>query len=420
MKCEKAWVGTGSISDTLIGVAEAGLVTGLCSVLRNYNLITSVQQVGKLRHHHIQQFILDIMKLSGTLAALLYISLRPVIAMVSPIVVNTWPFTAATLAAYKQLTSSVDSDPIDAVVAGCSKAEELQVDFTVGWGGSPDENGETTLDALVMSGIDQNMGAVAGLRNIKDATKVARDVLRLTKHSILAGSLATEFAVKLGYPFESLTSDFSKKIHEEWVANNCSPNFWTDPTKVTCPSSKISNIISNQMEKMARALQVDEHNHDTIGQIALQADGRMAVGMSSNGARHKIAGRVGDAPIPGAGGYVDDEVGACVATGDGDVMMRYSPSFLGVELMRGGMSPQQAANTAIERIALKSKDFSGAIVCVSNSGVHAAACQGFQGFSYSVQSNGTTEEDVQVFQIEPLTPPTRAQRVLMEGHWGIA
>lgn len=361
------------------------------------------------------------MKLGSTFSFLVYLSLHPVIAVVNPIVVNTWPFTAATLAAYKQLTSSVDADPIDAVVAGCSKAEELQVDFTVGWGGSPDENGETTLDALVMSGVDQNMGAVAGLRNIKDATKVARDVLRLTKHSLLAGSSATDFAVKLGYPFESLTSDFSQQIHEEWVANNCTPNFWSDPTKVTCPLSNSSNTISHQMNaNMARALQVDEHNHDTIGQIALQADGRMAVGMSSNGARHKIAGRVGDAPIPGAGGYVDDEVGACVATGDGDVMMRYNPSFLGVELMRAGIDPQQAANTAIERIALKNKEFSGAIVCLSNSGVHAAACQGFQGFSYSVQNSGTTEEDVEVFQIQPLTPPTRAQRVFMESHWGVA
>ena len=361
------------------------------------------------------------MKLGSSLGPLVYLSIRPVAAMVNPIVVNTWPFTGATLAAYQQLTSSHDSDPIDAVVAGCSKSEELQNDFTVGWGGSPGENGETTLDALVMSGVDQNMGAVAGLRNIKDATKVARDVLRLTKHSLLAGSLATEFAVKLGYPFESLTSDYSKQIHEEWVANNCTPNFWTDPTDVTCPSPNESSIVSQQtMAKMARALQIDEHNHDTIGQIALQADGRMAVGMSSNGARHKIAGRVGDAPIPGAGAYVDDDVGACVATGDGDVMMRYSPAFLGVELMRGGLSPQEAANKSIERIALKNKEFSGAIVCVSKSGVHAAACQGFQSFSYSVQSNGTTEEDVKVFQIQPLTPPTKAQRTLMESHWGVA
>lgn len=167
-------------------------------------------------------------------------------------------------------------------------------------------------------------------------------------------------------------------------------------------------------------VEFDEHNHDTIGQIALQSDGRMAVGMSSNGARHKIAGRIGDAPLPGAGGFVDDEVGACVATGDGDVMMRYSPAFLGVELMRNGMSPCEAAEAAVARIAKKNKDFSGAVVCVSNRGEHGAASQGFRNFSYSVQSGGRTEADVEIVVVKPMTAPTTEQRILMRSHWGIA
>lgn len=326
------------------------------------------------------------------------------------LIVNTWPFTAATHEAYRTLTSSVDADPLNAVVAGCSKSEELQDDYTVGWGGSPDSNGETTLDAFVMRGSDQNMGAVAGLRSIKDATKVARDVMLLTKHSLLSGELATEFAVGLGYTKVDLSSEYSRGLHKEWVTNGCVPNFWEDGR--SCSGS--------MAEESPMQAHFDEHNHDTIGQIALQADGRMAVGLSSNGARHKIAGRVGDAPLPGAGGYVDDEVGACVATGDGDVMMRQCPAFLGVELMRGGMSPQEAADDAVRRIAKKSKNFSGAIVCVSNTGEHAAACQGFEAFSYSVQDSGSTEKDVQVIKIQPLTPPTKEQRILMESHWGIA
>jgi N4-(beta-N-acetylglucosaminyl)-L-asparaginase len=144
------------------------------------------------------------------------------------------------------------------------------------------------------------------------------------------------------------------------------------------------------------------------------------VGMSSNGARHKIAGRVGDAPIPGAGGFADDDVGACVATGDGDVMMRYSPAFLGVELMRNGMSPKEAAEAVVARIAKKNKEFSGAVVCVSNQGEHGGASQGFKNFSYSVQSGGETEADVEVVVVKPLTAPTTEQRILMESHWGIA
>lgn len=326
--------------------------------------------------------------------------------MLQPIVVNTWPFTAAAHDAYLSLTSSPTSDPIDAVVAGCSKAEEMQCDYTVGWGGSPDSNGETTLDAMVMRGSDQNMGAVAGLRGIRDATKVARDVMLLTKHSLLAGGLATGFAKELGYESGDLRSDYSRKLHDEWKENGCVPNFWIDGRSCN----------GTAYEESAMQNHFHEHNHDTIGQIVLQADGRMAIGLSSNGARHKIAGRVGDAPIPGAGGYVDDEVGACVATGDGDVMMRHCPAFLGVELMRGGMAPQGAADEAIRRISKKSKVFSGAVVCVSKSGEHAAACQGFEGFSYSVQSDGNSEKDVKVIKIQPLTTTTKEQKVMMESH----
>ena len=334
--------------------------------------------------------------------------------MITPMIVNTWPFTRPCHAGYLTLTENATVDPVAAVIAGCSLAEALQCDHTVGWGGSPDSNGETTLDAMVMRGVDQEMGAVAGLRGVKDATKVAGEVMRRTRHSVLAGESASEFAVGLGYKMEDLSSSYSRKLHEEWVANGRKPSFWKDGWEGT--GKQRNGTEANG----AGHVEFNEHNHDTIGQIALQSDGRMAVGMSSNGARHKIAGRVGDAPLPGAGGFVDDEVGACVATGDGDVMMRYSPAFLGVELMRNGLSPLEAAEAAVARIVKKNKGFSGAVVCVSNKGQHAAASQGFRNFSYSVQSGGRTEADVEVIVVKPMTAPTTEQRILMESHWGIA
>ena len=69
---------------------------------------------------------------------------------------------------------------------------------------------------------------------------------------------------------------------------------------------------------------VDRRNHDTIGVIAIQPNGDIAAGTSTNGARHKVPGRVGDSPVIGSGAYVDNDVGAAVATGDGDLMMRFS------------------------------------------------------------------------------------------------
>lgn len=72
-----------------------------------------------------------------------------------------------------------------------------------------------------------NVGAVASLRRIKRAISVARDVLEHTQHSILAGDLATEFAVQMGFHEESLTTDASKKLWMEWRnKNSCQPNFW--------------------------------------------------------------------------------------------------------------------------------------------------------------------------------------------------
>lgn len=71
----------------------------------------------------------------------------------------------------------------------------------------------------------------------------------------------------------------------------------------------------------ARSL-ISEGNHDTIGMIIVDQRGDLACGTTTNGAANKIAGRVGDSPVAGAGCYVNNDVGGAAATGDGDVMMR--------------------------------------------------------------------------------------------------
>lgn len=71
-----------------------------------------------------------------------------------------------------------------------------------------------------------DIGGVGGLRNIKSAISVARKVLENTKHSLLGGNLATDFALKMGFKKESLETDESKDMWMQWKANNCQPNFW--------------------------------------------------------------------------------------------------------------------------------------------------------------------------------------------------
>ncbi|XP_073811541.1 N(4)-(Beta-N-acetylglucosaminyl)-L-asparaginase [Musca autumnalis] len=302
-----------------------------------------------------------------------------------PLVINTWAFGEANEAAWTTLKAG--GSAIDSLVEGCSTCEELQCDGTVGYGGSPDENGETTLDAMIIDGSNMNMGAVAGMKEIKSAAKVARLVLEHTKHSLLVGEAATNFAVMMGMDRESLTTDKSKAIHKEWLENKCQPNFWVnvkpDPEK-ECGPYKPNQDLTILTQEDYYSYKVDQWNHDTIGMIVIDNKGQIVAGTSTNGARNKIPGRVGDSPIPGAGAYADNDVGAAVATGDGDVMMRFLPSFLAVELLRGGLTPEDAATESMQRILRFYPKFSGGLVVVTRFGRFAAACVGMEKFPYSV------------------------------------
>ncbi|CAL8074669.1 unnamed protein product [Orchesella dallaii] len=317
-----------------------------------------------------------------------------------PVIINTWRFTEATQTAWNTLTRG--GTALDAVEQGCTKCEELQCDTTVGYVSSPDENGETTLDAMIMDGETHAVGAVGCLRNVKNAIGVARKVMEHTKHTLLVGELATDFAVKMGFPLESLATNESLQMHNDWKTNKCQPNFWKnvapDPVTNCGPYSPInlSSVSTNNKESRPK---IDELNHDTIGMVVIDANGRIASGTSSNGARNKIPGRVGDAPITGAGSYVDKEVGGAACTGDGDIMARFLPSLLTVEEMRRGATPEDAARFAISRISRFYPSFSGGIVAVNIQGDIGAACHNLpDGFPFSYVQATLPDVKVDVVQ----------------------
>ncbi|XP_017837906.1 putative N(4)-(beta-N-acetylglucosaminyl)-L-asparaginase GA14866 [Drosophila busckii] len=327
-----------------------------------------------------------------------------------PMAINTWNFTDANAMAWRILKQSRGGvrQTRNAVVEGCTKCEQLQCDGTVGYGGSPDEQGETTLDAMVMDGATMDVGAVAGMRLIKDAIRVARHVLERTAHTMLVGDAATEFAISMGFRSESLVTPESKTMYQQWKAKDCQPNFWRnvhpDP-KISCgPYEPTATPLTRWKEDRARTeYQIGAKHHDTIGMIAIDVDHHIHAGTSTNGARHKIHGRVGDSPIPGAGAYADNEVGAAVATGDGDVMMRFLPTLLAVEAMRNGKSPAEAAEVGIRRILKHYKEFSGAVIAVNRLGQYAAACHGMREFPFVV-SNPTQAIHVETVKCLPPEP----------------
>lgn len=304
-----------------------------------------------------------------------------------PLVVNTWGFSNATLRAWHVLTVE-NGTALDAVEQGCSQCEEDQCDGTVGYGGSPDEDGETTLDALIIDGPRYAMGAVGDLRRVKRAISVARAVMERSTHTFLVGEKATKFAVEMGFQEESLSTNHSKQMWQDWHRARCQPNYRQnvvpDP-RTSCGPYHPAEQLSTQEERPSAA---SELNHDTIGMVVIDGQKRLSAGTSTNGMNHKIPGRVGDSPIPGAGAYADQEVGGAAATGDGDILMRYLPSYQVVESMRRGVDPRTASVDALHRIVRHHPQFVGGLIAVSIDGTYGAACHGIPTFPYSVAKPG--------------------------------
>ncbi|GAA0881008.1 N(4)-(beta-N-acetylglucosaminyl)-L-asparaginase [Algoriphagus jejuensis] len=242
-----------------------------------------------------------------------------------PLILSTWnhglPANADAWAKLKE-TGSI----LDAVEAGVRNTELDLTNLSVGLQGLPDREGITTLDASIMTG-DGACGSVAFVRQIKHPITLARAVMEKTPHVMIVGEGARQFAIAEGFPIEEeVLSPEAQKAYDKW--------------KVTSQYKPIINI----------------ENHDTIGMIGLDANGKLAGSCTTSGLSYKMHGRVGDSPIIGAGLFVDDEVGAATATGLGESIIRICGSFLIVELMRQGRTPQEACEEAVKRLISKNKN----------------------------------------------------------------
>ncbi|KAL3878195.1 hypothetical protein ACJMK2_030563 [Sinanodonta woodiana] len=185
-----------------------------------------------------------------------------------PLVINTWPFTNATAAAWNTIFN-LKKSAVDAVEIGCMKCETDRCDGSVGWGGSPDEQGETTLDAMIMDGRTHDVGAVGVLRRIKPAISVARAVMEFTTHTLLAGDQATAFAKEVGFNETDLTSNISAQMFKDWRNNNCQPNYWQSLLHDPNPNSPANNEAAQlyrenrrEYEKKVAAIVQESWNDD--------------------------------------------------------------------------------------------------------------------------------------------------------------
>jgi len=274
-----------------------------------------------------------------------------------PMVISTWNHgLEANEGAMNVLNQGGSS--LDAVEAGVRIPEADPKNTSVGYGGLPDRDGHVTLDACIMDH-QGNCGSVAFLQHIKHPISVARKVMEETPHVMLSGQGALNFALEKGFPKEDLLTQNALKKWEEWKKDS----FY----------QPIVNV----------------ENHDTISMLALDEKGDISGACTTSGLSYKMHGRVGDSPIIGAGIFVDNEVGGCCATGLGEAVMKTVGSFLVVELMRQGASPQQACEEAIARIVKNQnyQDMQIGYLAIDKKGNHGAyAIQPW--FNYALFQNG--------------------------------
>jgi isoaspartyl peptidase/L-asparaginase-like protein (Ntn-hydrolase superfamily) len=291
-----------------------------------------------------------------------------------PIVISTWNHgLPANEAAWEILANG--GNALDAVEAGVRVPEADPKVITVGYGGIPDASGKVTLDACIMDERGR-AGSVACLENIKHPISVARLVMEKTPHVMLTGKGAHEFALENGFKKENLLTPEMKEKWKKWKKEK--REF----------SSKIN--IENQLQE----------NHDTIGMLAIDKDGRISGACTTSGMGFKLPGRVGDSPIIGAGLFVDGEIGGATATGTGELVMKTLGSFLVVELMRNGKTPAEACEEAVKRIAKKIPDYKKhqvGFIALNISGEYGSFCIQ-PGFNFAVKTeNKTALEDAEAW-----------------------
>ena len=281
--------------------------------------------------------------------------------VIKPVVVSTWKFgMQANEAAWDVLSKG--GRALDAVEKGVNVTEADPNNGTVGIGGTPDAQGFVTLDACIMDETG-DCGSVAFLQNIVHPISVARKVMEETRHIMLVGKGAEEFALKMGFERTPLLTDKAKARWKKWKAENSE----------------------------AGTAEINVENHDTIGMVALDKDGNLSGACTTSGVSYKIHGRVGDSPIIGAGLYVDNDVGAATATGWGEAVIRICGSHLVVEYMRQGHSPTEACRLAVERLIKKNpnwRDFQIGFLALNKKGEYGAYCiqPGFQYAAYDPEN----------------------------------
>ena len=283
--------------------------------------------------------------------------------------IATWPFSLQAVEKAGEILSK-GGNAVDAAEAGIHLVESDPAVDSVGKGGWLNAAGQLELDAAMMHGDTLRIGAVAAVKGFEHPVSIARAVMEKSKHNILVGEGAENFADSLGIERADLDDLISPAARELYERNK---------------------------------KQEEIKGHDTIGLVAMDQNGTIVSATSTSGASMKTPGRVGDSPIIGSGFYASSSAGGAVATGLGEDIMRTCICFRAVTLMEAGLSPKEAAEKVIldgHNAILKAgyQPDCMALVCMNTKGEVGAACN-HQGFTYTWVKEGQTPESVRVTPI---------------------
>ena len=282
---------------------------------------------------------------------------------VKPVVISDWSGFRyrnggrenAVEKAFRLITEG--KDVLDALIEGVNIPELDPQETGIGYGALPNADGVVQLDASCMHGPKKRAGAVAAIEGVRTPSMVARAVADYTDHHLLAGRGAQDFARAMGFTVEDdLNTEQSRKLWLEW-RRRLDPDHWLDPNgpaRRPPPQERGQGFADRALEagrSMVRDGLIPEGSFwGTINCDGINANGDICGVTTTSGLAWKIPGRVGDSPILGAGLYVDNDVGAAGSTGRGEANLFNLSSFLIVESMRRGMSPEDAGMEALKRI----------------------------------------------------------------------
>jgi L-asparaginase / beta-aspartyl-peptidase len=240
---------------------------------------------------------------------------------------------------------------LDAVETAVNILENEPV-LDAGRGSYPNANGEIEMDALIMDGSDLNLGAIAAVTRVQNPISLARKVLEHPNHNFLVGGGAEAFADRIGFP----RCEVADLLTDE-------------------------NLLHYRNHKLSAA---SETHGDTVGAVAIDSEGNVAVATSTGGTRHKLPGRVGDSPLVGSGGYADNWTAAVSATGHGEALMKIIISKRVCDLVGDGLSAQAACDAAIQMLAERVQGTGGLIAVDARGQVGVARNTNAMPYAYAI------------------------------------